>query len=60
ALVARVIKQIQTLFYSGNIEKEHIMELQEEFYRIREKGSIQDLEQLNRKLEQMIQNLYLD
>ncbi|HAE43801.1 MAG TPA: GTP pyrophosphokinase [Clostridiales bacterium] len=60
ALVARVIKQIQTLFFSGNVEKDEIAQLQEEFYLMREQGSIQDLERLNKKLELMIQNLYLD
>jgi len=59
-LVARIIKKIQTLFFSGNLEKEEIEQLQEEFYCSRETGTMDDLRALNRKLETIQQRLFLE
>ncbi|MFO7887049.1 MAG: GTP pyrophosphokinase family protein [Eubacteriales bacterium] len=59
SLVAKILKKIQFLYFSGNMEKEKLKKLQEEFYVYRENGSIEDLRNLNRKLEALNQKYYI-
>ena len=60
SLVARIIKKIQILYFSGNVPKEEIEKIQNQFYALREHGSIEDLREMNRNLEQLQQKLYLE
>jgi putative GTP pyrophosphokinase len=60
SLVARIIKKIQVLYFSGNVSNEEIEKIQNEFYELRENGSLEDLRNLNRKLEYMQQKLFLE
>ncbi len=59
SLVAKILKKIQFLYFSGNIDKERLKKIQQEFYRYRENGSIEDLRNLNRKLEELNQKYYI-
>src|SRR6056297_439383 len=59
SLVEKILKKIQFLFFSGNIDKERLKKIQQEFYRYRENGSIEDLRNLNRKLEELNQKYYI-
>jgi putative GTP pyrophosphokinase len=60
SLIAKILKKIQFLYFSGNIEKEKLKKLQEEFYLYRENGSIEDLRNLNRRLEELNQKYYIN
>ncbi len=59
SLVARIIKKIQVLYFSGNVPMKNIEKIQADFYTLRERGSIEELREMNRKLEQMNQKLHI-
>jgi putative GTP pyrophosphokinase len=59
SLVARIIKKIQVLYFSGNVPMKNIEKIQADFYTLRERGSIEELREMNRKLEHMNQKLHL-
>lgn len=58
SLIAKILKKIQKLYFSGNID--NIDKLQIEFQDIRENGNIDDLRSMNRKLDRMMQRYYLE
>lgn len=58
SLIAKILKKVQLLYFSGNFD--NIDEIQKEFQTIREKGSVEELRNMNRKLEQLMQKYYLE
>lgn len=51
ALIAKIINTIQKLYFNGFVTKEEIEQLQKEFYEVMGKGSIEELRNLNSKLD---------
>lgn len=57
SLVAKILEKIQILYFSGELS--NIDEIQEEFHNIREKGKLEELREMNRKLESLLQKYHL-